>query len=548
MKKTKLSLIIPVYNKAPFLERCFESVEPVEGLEVIVIDDGSDDGSLKICKEYCKKNKWQLYENSHKGVSYARNFGMSHAKGDYIAFLDADDEYVDGATEHLVKMAQNEMSHNIIEFGRYICKDFPIRILRTARRGWYELQNVPEKSWVLVWNKLYRKEFLETNKITFREDLTFGEDELFNVEALAKNNGMWIVNRALINHHLDDMNSICRGGLCKEWIQTLDYELRKRMKNAENETVRDWLMNVIDKHEKSKTFKQYNFQPKIPERKGKYDVVYLLKDTQTNYELRYSLRSVVENFPHRKIVFAGGKPCGLEPDIYLKVEQDRPSKWENTRKNLEAVVNDDRITDNFWLFNDDFFVLEPANEKTISYYDNNIDDAIKKTERGFGHSIDWTRRLRKLISELTKRGLPTLNYAVHKPMLINRKKLKKVLDEFPDEPMIRALYGNYYKIKGENSPDYKVRVTKYQLSKVEKWNFVSTQDDSFRDGNIGQYLRNKFYAPTRFEIDEMVTIKPTQRYYDAEKKRTLDQFSAPFETTIERAEVLADRGLVKIMV
>ena len=548
MKKPKLSLIIPVYNKAPFLERCFDSIEPVEGMEVIVIDDGSDDNSLEICKKYCQHYDWKLYENNHNGVSDARNFGMQRAKGDYIAFLDADDEYVQDATTHLVKMAQNEMSHNIIEFGRYICKNFPIRILRTSRRGWYNLLDVPTKSWVLVWNKLYRREFLEMNEIKFREDLTFGEDELFNVEALIKNHGMWIVNRALINHHLDDMNSICRGGLCKEWIQTLDYELRQRMKNAENETAREWLMNVIDRHEKSVTFKQYNFTPKVAERKGKYDVVYLLKDTQANYELRYSLRSVVENFPHRKIVFAGGKPCGLEPDLYVPVIQDRPSKWENTRKNLEAVVNDDRVSDNFWLFNDDFFVLESANEKVGAYFDNRISDAIRKTEKGFGHPIDWTRRLRKLIGELTERNLPTLNYAVHKPMLFNKKKLKAVLDEFPDEPMIRALYGNYYHLDGVNAPDYKVRVTQYQISKVEKWDFVSTQDDSFRDGNIGEYLRNKFYVPSRFEKDEIVKVKPIQRYYDSEHRRTFDQYSKEFETSVERAEVLVDRGLVKIMV
>ena len=126
---------------------------------------------------------------------------------------------------------------------------------------------------------------------------------------------------------------------------------------------------------------------------------------------------------------------------------------------------------------------------------------IKKTERGFGHSIDWTRRLGHLLKVLRNNKLPERNYAVHKPMLMSKKKLKEVLEKFPDEPMIRALYGNYYHLKGENRPDYKVRVQRYDLGRIRDWNFVSTQDDSFMYGNIGVYLRDKFYIPSRIETD-----------------------------------------------
>ena len=499
MEKTpRLSLIIPVYNKAPFLKRCLDSIEPTDGLEVIIIDDHSTDGSKAILKAY--EDKFRIiYRKKNYGVSSTRNYGMSLAKGRYITFLDADDAYVEGACEHLVKMAENPMSHNIIQFGQYVCKAIPVKILRTYRRGWHDLYDLPKNNWVLVWNKLYRKEFLEKLNLKFREDLTFGEDELFNVEALIKNGGLWVVGRALVEHYLDDMNSICRGGLCLEWLQTLDDELQKRMAQAKDEYSRGWLQSVIDVHEKSKTFKRYGFYRPLKELKGKYDIVYVLKDTDVNSELVYSLRSIVENFPHRKVVFVGGKPDGLEPDLHIKVKQNMPTKWENSRKNLQAIVDDDRVTENFWLFNDDFFAMEPISERVTAYYDNHIEDVIKKTERGFGHPIDWTRRLRHLIETLDSKELEHRNYAVHKPMLMNRKKLGKLLDEFPDEPMIRALYGNYYRVGGENSPDYKVRVKNYDLNRIKNWNLLSTQDDSFVYGNIGAYLREKFYIPSRFE-------------------------------------------------
>lgn len=493
----KVSLIIPVYNKAPFLERCLNSIELIEGLEVIVVDDCSTDGSSEIIDGY--KDQFRIvHRKKNYGVSNARNYGMSLAKGDYLAFLDADDELVKSGCESLVKMAYNPMSHNIIQFGRYIIKQFPI--LRTSRSGWYELEDIPKKSWVLVWNKLYRREWIKELGLQFREDLTFGEDEMFNAAALAANKGMWVVSKALVNHYLDDLNSICRGGLCLKWVETLHRELIRAADDAEESDVERWLWQVIDMHEKSKTFQDLGFSKKPIARQGCYDIVYLLKDTKDNPELKYSLRSVIENFPFRNVVFAGGKPNNLEPDLYVPVKQCLPTKWENTRNNLMMIANDDRITEDFWLFNDDFFVLQPALESMPPSYYGDIDSIIKKTEKGFGHTIAWTTRLRRLEKTLRDAGKGTLNYAVHKPMLLNRKKLAALLREFNNEPMVRALYGNYYEIGGINEKDRKVRVMDYDLNKVAKWDFVSTQDDVFKSGNIGRWLRDRFPTPSRFEI------------------------------------------------
>ena len=96
MYNAKVSVIIPLYNKAHTIERTLRSVfsQTYTNFEVIIIDDGSTDGSTNIIKEEFKDERLKIIVQQNKGVSYARNVGIENAKGDYIAFLDADDEWL----------------------------------------------------------------------------------------------------------------------------------------------------------------------------------------------------------------------------------------------------------------------------------------------------------------------------------------------------------------------------------------------------------------------------------------------------------------------
>ena len=94
MEKDKISVIIPVYNTELYLRRCLESVinQTYTNLQIIIIDDGSTDNSLKICTEYAQNdNRLIVYSQNNSGVSAARNKGLDMATGDYIAFVDSDD-------------------------------------------------------------------------------------------------------------------------------------------------------------------------------------------------------------------------------------------------------------------------------------------------------------------------------------------------------------------------------------------------------------------------------------------------------------------------
>ncbi len=93
--QSKISIIIPVYNKEAYLERCLDSVlaQSYKNLEVLLVDDCSQDGSLKICEKYAEKDARVrvLKQEKNAGASAARNAGIAAADGDYIGFVDADD-------------------------------------------------------------------------------------------------------------------------------------------------------------------------------------------------------------------------------------------------------------------------------------------------------------------------------------------------------------------------------------------------------------------------------------------------------------------------
>ena len=96
------------------------------------------------------------------------------------------------------------------------------------------------------------------------------------------------------------------------------------------------------------------------------DIVYFVKDSPENEELKYSLRSVEKNFPHKHVWFIGGKPKSLEPDKWLPVKQNQVTKWANTSMLLRSACENPEISDDFVLFNDDFFILYPVED--LPYY------------------------------------------------------------------------------------------------------------------------------------------------------------------------------------
>lgn len=230
----------------------------------------------------------------------------------------------------------------------------------------------------------------------------------------------------------------------------------------------------------------------------KPDIIYFVKPSMANNELTYSLRTL-ENFKvGGRVWFYGFCPYHLAPDYFVECNQGLFSKWKRVHDMIVKVCENDNITEDFWLFNDDFFVLNPV-EKYSNEYNGTLQELADSIHRRVGIETKYTINIRCLAKFLEKEGLPTKNYCLHKPMLVNRKKALEVLKKYPDEPMFRSLYGNYWNIGRAESEDCKI--SKHHSKKFDKnWQFVSTDDATFREGDVGRYIREKFDKPSKYEL------------------------------------------------
>ena len=235
---------------------------------------------------------------------------------------------------------------------------------------------------------------------------------------------------------------------------------------------------------------------------GKYDIVYVVKDAAPNEELRYSLRSVEKNWgAHGRVWIFGGCPDGIMPGRFVPVEMILPTKWENIQRQMRLICECDEITEDFWYFNDDFFVMQPTTEDMPQQYNLTLQSVADLVESWSGGMTSWTEQLRALIAWAEKEGYGKVNYEVHKPMLINRKKMLAVMDKFPEVLFIRSLYGNFYRIGGHNSADILVTDPAQGVGWLAEMQppFVSTTEDSFAGGEVGCYIRAKFPEPCKYE-------------------------------------------------
>ena len=204
----KLTIIIPVYNEERYLARCLNSIKPNPDVEVLIIDDGSEDNSWAIAQEYEGLIKHGYVVKAIKrtqtsfGVSFARNIGLNEAKGEYVTFLDSDDEYCPGAIDNMLQEIKDHEGEDIIQFehNRPHCFN---------PSGYYKVDALPKK-WVLVWNKVYRRDFLYDNGISFPYGLQFEEDRIFNLKAFNHCPCFYHSAYQTVIKHSDNKQSLCK--------------------------------------------------------------------------------------------------------------------------------------------------------------------------------------------------------------------------------------------------------------------------------------------------------------------------------------------------
>ncbi len=213
-KKIKVSVIIPIYNVEKYLRECLDSVvnQTLKDIEIICVNDGSTDNSLEILKEYKQKDKRiKLISQKNYGAGVARNTGLNIANGEYLAFIDGDDFYendfcrqmydkaVDTNSDVVICQAQN---YNIIDDRYYL---MPCSLIKEYLPANDVFNYKDMKDYIFNfsqnwnWNKLFKKEFIDSNNITF-QNLFRTNDLLFTCKALILANSITTIKNGLINY------------------------------------------------------------------------------------------------------------------------------------------------------------------------------------------------------------------------------------------------------------------------------------------------------------------------------------------------------------
>lgn len=188
----KVSIIVPVYNAQRYLNDTLSDLvkQTYQNIEIIVIDDGSTDGSKEIIKEFARKDKRVIgrYINNG-GPSRARNIGLDIANGEYIRFVDADDRIPKDSIRCMVNAYYKHTDVDLV-IGNYKCipskeyfvgNSFKNEVVTQEEFANRFVSYVRSFYFGVPWNKLYKRKLIEANHIRFNEDILWSEDFIFNI-------------------------------------------------------------------------------------------------------------------------------------------------------------------------------------------------------------------------------------------------------------------------------------------------------------------------------------------------------------------------------
>lgn len=212
----KVSVIIPIYNAQEYLQKSIESVinQSLKDIEIICVDDGSTDNSLEILNKLSKEHSTlKIFHQENNGSGMARNYGMDVAKGEYIAFLDSDDMYIDNiALEVLYNMATKHDANMVCGNLKRMSEDEELQENFNYKSNNYSYFNedyamLPEEYGVpwAFYKNIFKKSFLDENNIKFN-NFKRGQDPIFLAEVLTKIDLIIGANINFYAYRVDDEN------------------------------------------------------------------------------------------------------------------------------------------------------------------------------------------------------------------------------------------------------------------------------------------------------------------------------------------------------
>lgn len=277
MNKPSISIIIPIYNVEPYVEACIRSVmfQTYDGdIECIIIDDCGTDQSMAIVEKLISVYNGPIsfiiiHHKINRGLSVARNTGIEAASGDYLLFLDSDDELVDDCIEKLTNPLKTERYDIIVGNTRRVdadnntiywadCLKIPDN---TILRGGTILQTFEDRKWMIsVWNKLYLTGFIRRHKLYFLEGIIY-EDVLWSFKAACLSSSLFSVNQ-ITYIYKDRIDSIINASNVEKRIYSyieIIIELKKFVKEIDlyDEAIHELIQKFLHKALQLCSFRQF---------------------------------------------------------------------------------------------------------------------------------------------------------------------------------------------------------------------------------------------------------------------------------------------------
>ncbi|MBR6104157.1 MAG: glycosyltransferase [Paludibacteraceae bacterium] len=249
----RVSIILPVYNVEPFLKRCLDSVYnqgvSEDLFEVIAVDDGSPDNSYEILKMYESHENFTIIRQDNKGLSGARNKGLSVAKYNYVWFVDSDDTITENSIEKLVHIVTENQNLDCVCIGHKQIKENTETIFRFKGKDGLRCSGIEANAY-LMWGcapfYVFSKSFLLENGIVFHEGV-YHEDLEFYAKVTAVANNVYFSDFVYYNYIIRESGSITSTFKIKrsDDILLISEELIKFRNSIKDETVINYLNRKI---------------------------------------------------------------------------------------------------------------------------------------------------------------------------------------------------------------------------------------------------------------------------------------------------------------
>ena len=380
----KISIIIPVYNAEAFLEKCINSViiQTHKNLQIILVDDGSLDNSLKICKKFAESDsRIEVYHTENRGSVAARRYGLMKVAGEYIGFIDADD-YIEPNMFSELLQAILITDADFVHSGYIEVKGENKRNVYDFKEAVIETSNFQSKIKVLkeyvfnrtgenfitssIWSKLFKSEFIKKCYMPLNDRQQYGEDLLCLCRCIMESHKITLVKKAMYYYILREQS-----------LSHLKYD-----EYAMNEVVL-WnsIINVLQEYNCIKFLKE-NFYYFL--KKSMINVV--LEDSERKMPIPQFYFQDITLLTGKKIVIFGAGKVGR--DYYDQISKYRnceivawvDSRWDEYCFEYADVISIERIFSIHW----DEIIIAVWDKKTgIEMINSLLDFGIDKEK------INW---------------------------------------------------------------------------------------------------------------------------------------------------------------